>query len=279
MIDNVTVIVPTKNSKNNISKCLDSLVPYFQNIVVVDSNSHDGTCDIVKSYSSVDLIFFNYTHGYPKKRQWVLDNFSFKTDWVFLVDSDEEVSSDLASEISTVVNSDSANLYFIKKDFHFMGKRFKYGGFSFFCLNLFKIGCANFEELGDGYNSIYDMEIHERMVFNEVPSYLKFGLIHDNIDDISSYIQKHNVYSSWESNIRLIKNKKSIPLLRFNPQSIRRLLKSIIVKMPFEPVLWFFYHYVFCLGFLEGRRGFIASAIRCFYIFMIRWKMYERNTK
>jgi hypothetical protein len=45
--------------------------------------------------------------------------------------------------------------------------------------------------------------------------------------------------------------------------------------MPFEPALWFCYHFIFKLGFLEGHRGLIASQIRASYIAQARAKLHE----
>ena len=59
------------------------------------------------------------------------------------------------------------------------------------------------------------------------------------------------------------------------PQERRRWLKQFAVRMPLEPWLWFLYHYVARLGFLEGRPGLIASQIRRQYIANVRAKMYE----
>jgi len=56
-------------------------------------------------------------------------------------------------------------------------------------------------------------------------------------------------------------------------------LKKLAVRIPGEPWLWFFYHYIARLGFLEGRRGFIASTIRAQYISNVRAKIFERRLK
>jgi hypothetical protein len=60
-----------------------------------------------------------------------------------------------------------------------------------------------------------------------------------------------------------------------NSQERKRFFKLIAVRTPFEPWLWFVYHYFACLGFLEGRRGLIACQIRSAYIRQVRAKMYE----
>ena len=57
-------------------------------------------------------------------------------------------------------------------------------------------------------------------------------------------------------------------------------MKKLAIRMPFEPLLWFVYHYFVRLGFLEGRRGLIACQIRAHYIAQVRAKMFElRQTR
>ena len=60
-----------------------------------------------------------------------------------------------------------------------------------------------------------------------------------------------------------------------NHQERRRFLKMIAIRVPFEPQLWFLYHYFVRLGFLEGRPGLIASQIRKSHISQVRAKLYE----
>jgi hypothetical protein len=53
----------------------------------------------------------------------------------------------------------------------------------------------------------------------------------------------------------------------------------LIIRLPLEPWLWFFFHYIYKLGFLEGRAGLIASQIRKNYIAEVRAKIYEMKSK
>lgn len=52
-------------------------------------------------------------------------------------------------------------------------------------------------------------------------------------------------------------------------------MKALIIRLPFEPQLWFLYHYLLRLGFLAGRPGLIACQIRASYIAQTRAKIYE----
>jgi hypothetical protein len=58
-------------------------------------------------------------------------------------------------------------------------------------------------------------------------------------------------------------------------QERRRFLKMLAIRTPFEPLLWFFYHYIVRMGFLEGKPGLIASQIRAAYIAQVRAKLHR----
>jgi hypothetical protein len=62
-------------------------------------------------------------------------------------------------------------------------------------------------------------------------------------------------------------------------QSFRRLVKPLILRLPFEPLLWFLYHYVIRGAVFEGRRGYIASSLRRAYIEQVHAKLYELKAK
>ena len=122
----ITVLIAAKNEAPNLPKCFDSLKP-VEKVFVIDSCSSDSTVEIAISYG-VEVVQFHYKGGYPKKRQWALDNLDIKTPWVFLIDADEVVPNSLWDEIKTIVsNKDNADAYMIKKGFHFLGKKMKFG--------------------------------------------------------------------------------------------------------------------------------------------------------
>jgi hypothetical protein len=111
---------------------------------------------------------------------------------------------------------------------------------------------------------------------------LRTPLIHEDFKGLNAYIDRHNKYSSWEANVRHaflhgpgIQQSTIRSNLFGNHQERRRFLKMIAMRVPFEPQLWFLYHYILRLGFLEGRPGLIASQIRASYIAQVRAKLFE----
>ena len=280
----VTVLVAAKNEEANIGRCLGALSP-AERVVVLDSGSADRTADIARE-AGAEVVQFAYRGGYPKKRQWALDTLDIHTDWVLLLDADEVVPPRLWDEIAAAVAAPTADGYLITKGFHFLGRRFRFGGFSFEALLLFRCGRARFERLVDDPAAALDMEVHERVIVEGRVGRLRTPLVHEDFKGLEAYVRRHNQYSTWEARLRRgylsggAYGREAVEARLFgNAQERRRFLKKIAVRTPFEPALWFLYHYVARGGFLEGRPGLIASQLRSGYIAQVRAKMFELRTE
>lgn len=277
----ITVLLAAKNEAVNLPRCLAALLP-AERVIVLDSHSTDTTPNIALQHGA-EVVQFDYRGGYPKKRQWALDNLTFTTPWMLLLDADEVVPNALWREMGAAIHEpDTPDAYLITKGFHFLGRRFDHGGFSHSAVLLFKTGTARFEQLFDDNSSGLDMEIHERVVVEGRIGKLDIPLIHEDFKGLEAYINRHNKYSTWEAQLRYrylttgqYGKKTIVPRLLGNSQEQRRFIKTLIIRAPFEQWLWFAYHYFFRLGFLEGRAGLIACQIRASYIAQVKAKIYE----
>jgi len=283
----ITVLIAAKNEEANLLKCFAALAP-AEKVIVLDSHSTDQTAEIARA-AGAEVVQFDYRGGYPKKRQWALDNLAIQTPWILLLDADEVVPPELWTEIGrAIVSPQPCAGYLVTKGFHFLDRRFRFGGFSFAALLLFQRGRARFEQIltdEPGAHGL-DMEVHERLIVDGNVGKLRVPLIHEDFKGLHAYVDRHNRYSTWEAAVRLAFLKTGRygrdtirPQLFGNTQERRRWLKGLIVRLPFEPWLWFGYHYLIRLGFLEGRRGLIASQIRAAYISQVRAKMFEMRLR
>lgn len=285
----ITALIATKNEESNISKCIKS-VNFCQSIHVIDSYSSDNTQAIAKELGATVTNFDQSSLQYPKKRQWLLESGMITTPWILVVDADEVVSDELKNELRECCNHSICNGYFIKKSFHFLEKKLRFGGFSFNALVFFRNGTAKYEELPCDPSFIdMDMEVHERIILTGRVGKLSGTLLHDDWKSYDHYVSRHVAYSKWESYIRYRRLKDGVwgpRAISSNPlkdlQTFRRFLKSIIIRLPFEPALWFLYHYFFRLGLLEGKKGLLASQVRFNYISLVRSRLnalkIEENT-
>lgn len=273
----VSVIVATKNEQKNLPRCLESLSGVGE-IYVVDSGSTDATPEIARSFGA-KVVQFHYQGGWPKKRQWAIDNLSLAHDWVFLVDADEALTPELAHEIEDAIRNDAVNGYYVSLQMHFLGRVLRHGDANFWKLALFRRGKGRYEcRLRDQTASMADMEVHEHVVVEGSTAQLRSPLIHHNVESLSRYIQKHDEYSNWEARVLLqgeLSN-SDLPPAPFGTQAQRRRwLKKTLYSLPGSPILLFLYRYVLRGGFLDGISGLIYCGFQAIQMFHTKAKIYE----
>jgi hypothetical protein len=77
-----------KNEKEHLPRCLTSVQPYVDEIVVVDTGSNDGTPEIASSYGA-KVGYFAWCDDFAAARNYAL---SLVTgEWVLVLDADEEL--------------------------------------------------------------------------------------------------------------------------------------------------------------------------------------------
>jgi len=279
----ITVIIATRNEEANIAACLDSIIP-VQRVLVIDSGSVDRTVALARARNA-EVVDFTWSGIYPRKRQWAIDHLHIKTRWIMLVDADESIRPDMWMEIKRVIASaDPCTAYLARKDFHFLGKRLRFGGFSHEAVLLFQTGMARFENLLPDSGENLDMEVHERLIVDGRVGRFQHALIHRDAKGLAAYVDRHHAYALWEAELRyqaLHHGQYGADAIRArwngNVQERRRFLKRIAMRIPGEAMAWFIYHYLIRGGFLEGRAGFLASRVRYQYIREVRALLQEKR--
>jgi hypothetical protein len=110
-------------------------------------------------------------------------------------------------------------------------------------------------------------------------------MLHEDFKDLSSFIDRHNRYSTWDAKMRSVlrDDDPSVAAIRArlwgSPIERKRWLKQLWVRLPFRPLLRFLYMYVLRLGFLDGRAGFLYSAFKAVQEFHINAKMVEERLR
>jgi glycosyltransferase involved in cell wall biosynthesis len=273
----VSVVIPTKNEGRNLERCLRS-VAWASEIYVIDSQSADGTCRIATEHGA-NVVQFEYTGGWPKKKNWALANIPFANAWVLLLDADEVVMEGAGEEIATAVQgSDPIAGYWINRRFMFLGKWLRHAYYPNWNLRLFKHALGRFEKLVEGETNSGDVEIHEHVIVNGLTGRLKTELEHYAFPSVECFIEKHNRYSNWEAQYQLeLDGEKSKTCPRYARVNLRRRLKLASRRLPMRPFLRFLYIYILQRGFLDGVEGYYFARLHACYEWMSVIKTYERK--
>lgn len=272
----ISVLIPTRNEEENLPRCLEPIREWADEIVVIDSQSTDDTVAIAEE-AGAEVLQFDYNGGWPKKRQWALEIYPFRNDWILLLDADEILLDPIKQEIADAIQSDEYDGYWLRFQVHFLGRQLKYGGFDLWKLFLFRHGKAGYERRFEGQNeSMSDVEVHEHVVVDGPVGQLENPIRHENWNSLYRYIEKHNEYSEWEAKVYHEGDNGIVqPTLFGNQAQRRRWLKQKLVRLPGFPFLTFLYHYVLRLGFLDGKPGFIYCVFKGIQRFHAKAKWYE----
>ena len=121
----ITIVVPVKNEERNLPECLEN-VKAFEYVVLVDSGSSDRTLEIAVEYGR-EVVHFRWNGEFPKKRNWVLRNYKFKTPWVMFLDADERITPVFCKELEYVLPRTKSNAFICFYDNWFMGQMLRHG--------------------------------------------------------------------------------------------------------------------------------------------------------
>lgn len=229
MKQTISVIIITKNEAHDIRDCLASVV-WADEIIILDSDSTDDTLNIAreftqKVYTSTDWQGF----GIQKNRALAYAS----KDWVLSLDADERVDKALQIEITQVLQSPSADVYFMPRLSSFCGRFIHHSGWRpDYVARLFKRGNVQFS------NNL----VHESLTFTSSAGYLKQSLLHlsyKNLDEVLDKMQRYAMLGAAELYAR---NKRtSLPGAVLH--GTWAFIRTYIVK----------------LGFLDGAQGFMLA--------------------
>jgi glycosyltransferase involved in cell wall biosynthesis len=268
----VSVIVPIKDEAANLPRCLGS-VQWADEIFVVDSQSTDDSVRIAQEHGA-RVEQFQFTGTWPKKKNWALENLSFKNEWVFILDADEVLPPEAEKEFAAAIAQagDIAG-YWINRRFFFIGRWLRHAYYPNWNLRLFRHSLGRYEKLTDLQTDSGDNEVHEHVVVHGPTARLRCEMDHYAFPSVDVFIEKHNRYSNWEA--RVAAKGQGGEMLAHDHVDLKRSLKRLARRLPFRPLLRFLYIFVWQKGFLDGREGYYFARLHATYEFLIVAKTYE----
>lgn len=251
---NVTAIILTKNEEINLPDCINSLQGFAKRIAVIDSESEDKTVEIASSMGADVYIHKFITHA--KQFNWALENIGVDTRWVLRIDADERLTPELVKEledISELHDEDDVNGVTMEAWLYFLGKKIRYG-----CPNKRKLMLFKY-----GYGYIEERNVDEHTLLKSGKSIAaKNKFIHYDFKNLDHWINKLNWYATLEvKDYMEYKRKTTDNMVDSVIKKTRQKKYEVYYKFPifFRCWLLFIYNYIFKLGFLDGKAGFVYN--------------------
>ncbi len=274
-LPHITLVVVVQDAENTIARCLLSAKALVTSTLVVDSFSSDNTPSIARSEGAQVLQrpFVNYSD----QRNWASSQVPSETEWILHLDSDEYLTPELASEISSRVAKahDDIAGFLMRRRMVFLGRPMRFGGLSAtWHLRLYRVGRGECE----------DRRYDQHFVALGATRRLDGFFVDDNRSPLEQWTSRHNRWSSAEADEILNpspQGRRVTPTLKGSPINRKRWLKDRAwTRLPLllRPFAYFTYRYVLCLGFLDGREGLIFHVLQAFWFrFLVDSKIYERT--
>lgn len=248
----LSALVITLNEEKNLSRCLKSLA-FADEILVIDSGSTDRTVEIAKQAGA--RVLQRPWPGYGQQKNFGMQQ--AKNDWVLSVDADEEVSSELKSEILDFLGQQQQKKEFwgasVPRRTWYLGRWIYYGGW--YPNRLVRLSHRQ-------HSRWTEPEVHEQLVVDGSVFELKNDLFHYTFRDVGEQVT---------TNVRFSRLGAKVAKSRGEKGSLLRIL--------FKPIGKFLETYVWKLGFLDGLPGFVISINAAHSIFMKYVELrFEKNT-
>ena len=268
----ICLFVPVKNEEANLDRCLQS-ISWVDEIFVVDSKSTDRTTKIAEEHGAT-VVQFDYKGGWPKKKNWALENLPFSHEWVLILDADECLPPEAEDEIRMIVSNpnEKHSGYWINRRYFFLGKPLRHAYFPNWNLRLFKHKLGRYEKITELNTNSGDNEVHEHVVVKGTTGRLNSIMDHYAFPTIDSFVEKHNRYSNWEAVVES-SSRDDDAALQHDAVKGKRQLRRIFRKLPFRPTLRFLYVYLWQKGLLDGWEGYVFAKLHSQYEFLSQAKV------
>jgi glycosyltransferase involved in cell wall biosynthesis len=228
----ISVVIITKNEANNIIDCIAAAKKISTDIIVIDSGSTDATVPLAKAEKVKVYSITWQGYGHARNTGALLaDN-----DWIFSLDADERITAESANTIKNITLSEENFIYGFKRINYFGAQKIRYGSFAH----------DRVSRLYNRRNSKWNMApIHEKLTGENLERVMTpANIIHYAIREESVYLQKIAGYVM-------------LCALKYKQEKKR----FIYARRIFSPVFNFVQGYIFQLGFLDKRPGFIIAKI------------------
>lgn len=251
----ISAALATYNEEENIVDCLISLKDLADEIVVVDGNSTDRTAELAQKLGAKVIKTTNKPMFHINKNL-AIDKCS--GDWIFLIDADERVNSQLANEIKQkVAQNPQENGFWVNRRNWFLGGFLTKGGaYPDQVLRLFRKGKGRLPQVS----------VHEQVAIDGPIGHLKNDILHFADPNFTRYLARADRYTTQTAKEIAQKDPGRGPT-------------NAIYYMLIKPIVTFFSIYVRHRGYVDGFRGFIWALFSAAHHFLAYGKYWQRSPR
>lgn len=238
-MNQISVVIIAKNETQNIGDCIMSAKLVSNDIIVADSGSEDGTQTLVLKYGA--RLHETTWKGYGQTRNEAVA--LTINQWILALDADERISPELATAIKGCVLDDNKILFGFKRKSFLARKKIRFGEW----------GRDRVYRLYNKDQANWDAQlVHENITGNGIAKKLIPGeLLHYTMKDMEEYQAKTILYANLSAKKYADHGKKATWIKRY-----------------ISPVFSFIQNYIFRLGFLDGKEGWIIAYTSAKYVFL-----------
>jgi glycosyltransferase involved in cell wall biosynthesis len=240
----------TKNEEARLAPCLDRVVGWADEIVVIDDLSSDRTVEIARRYT--DKVF-SFPSNDSHDQQWNRGIDHAASEWILHIDADEVVTVALKVALDrTLAARQGHNAFELMRQNFFLGHPMRYGGWYHRHLILFRRDRARC--VGKG--------IHVQLKVDGTIGFIDADIEHYPFSSITQFIDRQNYYTSVEA-----------PLLVERLGRVRP--RTLFGQLLWRPIKLFRKSYVKNEGRREGAYGLVFAALYAFAHFLLWAKCWE----
>ncbi len=247
----ISVVINTLNNEDEISRAINSVKSLADEIVVCDMESSDNTSTIAKKLGA--KVFSHKKENYVE----LVRNFMVSKatcDWIFILDPDEELQSSLVKKLREITKKPEADYYRIPRKNIIFGKWIKHTNWwPDYNIRFFKKGFVSWNE------AIHSVPMTQGKGA-DLPDKEEYAIIHNNYENISSYLEK---------------------MLRYTDAGKDNLLKGGYVfswkDLIKKPANEFLSRYFEGEGYKDGIHGLALSLLQSFSQLVLYLKVWEKQ--
>ena len=247
----LSVSIIAFNEESNIGRCIESVLPIADEIIVIDSYSSDRTVAISNSFPGVTLVE-NAFAGYIEQKNFAISR--CRNEYILSLDADEALSPELLQSIKQAGENFISDGYTMSRLTNYCGKWIRHCGW----YPDVKMRLFNRKAVWGGINP------HDKII---LPAGSKISRLKGDI--------LHYSYNTINDHINQIRHFTEIGAQEAYKNGVR----SSFLKIIYKPKVKFIRDFIFKLGFLDGFYGYVVCYSSAFATFLkyVRIRMLQKG--